>query len=472
MSSRSRAPRASQQILRTLGAAAFVVSAVSVSFAGRGLFRNNAVGGVSIDTAGVLREPNIKDREMLLADLRKEIATPVRELNRPVNLRMISLRGLHAAIEDALANNLDMLPDEVQFLGGLQRIEWVVVDQANNDILLGGPAEGWIVDDNAVVVGVTTGRPVMRLDDLLVALRTVKPARDVGISVSIDPTQEGYRNLSALVKELKKDVRVRQNPRIAEPNIKRAFGPQQIKIAGVPRNSHFARVMTAADYRMKRYAMALEMAPIKGLPSYLDLIKSTRGSATNMNPRWWLTTDYEPLARSEDGMAWKIRGRGVKCMTETDVVNAEGNVRGTGRKNPRAQKWADLFTQKYDALSQRDAAFGELRNLMDMCVVAALIEQNELFEKAGLSLPRMTDPKSDLDLEAWNTPKTVDPQCSFVRVRGGRWVLTASGGVEIESWDVVDHSEVVQGVGQLRNHAMRKENAASWFWNVQLPRSG
>ena len=471
MSSRSRAPRAIQQILRTLVVAAFVVSVVSVSFAGHRQFRNNAVGGVSIDTAGVLREPDIKAREMLLAELRKDIGAPARALNRPVNLRMISLRGLHAAIEDALANNLGVLPDEVRFLGGLQRIEWVVVDQQHNDVLFGGPAEGWIVDDNAVVVGVTTGRPVMRLDDLLVALRTVKPARDEGISVSIDPTQEGYRNLAALMKELKKNVRVRQNPRIAEPNIKRAFGPQQIKIAGVPRNSHFARVMTAADYRMKRYAMALERAPIKGLPSYLDLIKSTRGSSTNMNPRWWLTTDYEPLARSEDGMAWKIRGRGVKCMTETDVVNAAGDVRGTGRKSPKAQQWADLFTQGYDALSQRDSVFGELRNLMDMCVVAALIEQHQLFEKAGLSLPRMTDPNSDLDIEDWNTPKTVDPQCSFVRVRGGRWVLTASGGVEIESWDVIDRSEVVPGVEQLRNRAIRKEDEAAWVWNVQLPRS-
>ena len=104
-------------------------------------------------------------------------------------------------------------------------------------------------------------------------------------------------------------------------------------------------------------------------------------------------------------------------------------------------------------------------------VVAALIEQHQLFEKAGLSLPRMTDPNSDLDIEAWNTPKTVDPQCSFVRVRGGRWVLTASGGVEIESWDVIDRSEVVPGVEQLRNRAIRKEDEAAWVWNVQLPRS-
>jgi hypothetical protein len=40
-----------------------------------------------------------------------------------------------------------------------------------------------------------------------------------------------------------------------ESAMKEAFGPQKITITGVPANSHFARVLTAADYRMKRLAM-------------------------------------------------------------------------------------------------------------------------------------------------------------------------------------------------------------------------
>ena len=39
-----------------------------------------------------------------------------------------------------------------------------------------------------------------------------------------------------------------------------------------------------------------------------------------MMPRWWLACDYEPLARSEDGLAWELRGNGVQAKTEDSLV--------------------------------------------------------------------------------------------------------------------------------------------------------
>ena len=454
--------RAARKAVHALAIVALVVSQTATGWAGRGFFRNGAVGGISIDAAGVVRQPEVKARGLLLKDLRKEIHHPVAGLDRPVKHRVISLRGLHDRITESGVDKVAELPDEVRFLGGLQRIEYVIVDQDNNDILLDGPGEGWRVGENAVVVGVTTGRPMMRLDDLLVAFRTVKPARDEGITVSIDPTEEGYRNYAKLMQSLKRNPRVLRNPRIAEPQIKKAFGPQEIKITGVGTSTHFARVMTAADYRMKRYAMGLERAPIKGLPSYLQLAKAGISKRANVNPRWWLTTNYAPLARSEDGLAWHLRGPGVKCMTEDDVVDDAGKVKATGRKNKQAQRWADLFTKNYDRLSERDPVFGELRNLMDMCVIAALIEKHHLFAKAGFSAPRITEANSTLQVEAWNAPKTVDPQCSFLRASNGNWIISASGGIEISSWAAASKSEMSTGMQDLRKKALGKGGQAWW----------
>src|SRR6185295_18149601 len=95
-----------------------------------------------------------------------------------------------------------------------------------------------------------------------------------------------------------------------------ALGQQKITLTGVPAESHFARVLVAADFQMKRLAMHLEPAPIAELPSFLDLMKSKRVKLTNMMPRWWLACNYEPLAKSEDGLSWEIRGPDVKAMTE------------------------------------------------------------------------------------------------------------------------------------------------------------
>src|SRR4029453_19321280 len=96
-----------------------------------------------------------------------------------------------------------------------------------------------------------------------------------------------------------------------------------------------------------------------------------------LRPRWWLACDYEPLGRSEDGLAFELRGRGVKCLTEEEVVAAGGRREGTGKINPAAQKWADTMTSHYDELSAKETAFGELRNVMDMCVIAALIAKEQ-----------------------------------------------------------------------------------------------
>ena len=86
------------------------------------------------------------------------------------------------------AKNNKPIPDAVKYLAGLQRIRYVFVYPEQKDIVLVGPGEGWKVDAKGNVVGVTTGRPVMLLDDLLVALRTAQAAAQGGITCSIDPT--------------------------------------------------------------------------------------------------------------------------------------------------------------------------------------------------------------------------------------------------------------------------------------------
>src|SRR5678810_350745 len=84
-----------------------------------------------------------------------------------------------------------------------------------------------------------------------------------------------------------------------------------------------------------------------------------------------MACDYEPMAKSADGLAWQLRGKGVKVMTEDEVI-AQGKVAGTGKTSDAAQKWADNMTDKYDELSVAEPVFGELRNAMDLCIICLL----------------------------------------------------------------------------------------------------
>jgi hypothetical protein len=251
-------------------------------------------------------------------------------------------------------------------------------------------------------------------------------------------------------------------PAKLEPAMKEAFGKQLVRITGVPGNSHFARVLLAADYRMKRLAMNVDQSPVKGLPSYLDLLKSSKGAAAG-TPRWWLACNFEPVACSEDGLAWELRGQGVKAMTEESFLAEDGRLQGKGQVNPAAQHWADLLTAKYDDLSKVDGVFGELRNLMDMCVVAALLERHKLWAKSGCQVPLLTSVDGPLTVEKWYEPKTVSPECSFLKTRGG-WIVTASGGVQVESWQVADKTKIDSAI-QGRHERAQRTSGSAWWWN-------
>ena len=73
-------------------------------------------------------------------------------------------------------------------------------------------------------------------------------------------------------------------------------------------------------------------------------------------------------------------------MTEDEFVSETGQVSGTGTVDPVAQRWADNLTENYNQLAKADPVFGQLRNLMDLSVVAALLAREDLAGMAGCDL--------------------------------------------------------------------------------------
>ncbi|MEX0794891.1 MAG: DUF1598 domain-containing protein [Pirellulaceae bacterium] len=443
-------------MLTSLGA---VLCSTGNGIAGIGGFRPPAVGGISIDARGVVSSSTPVMRKELQSQLLKAMQPVPGDLTTPVPMRKVSLRMLEEEVKSAIANNNGVLPDSVKYLAGLQRVEYIFVSPENNDIVIAGPAEGWTVDDSGTVVGVTTGRPVLLLEDLLVALRTVDNARTVGITCSIDPTEQGRVNYRQFMEQVKAQGRTMDAS--VKAGIEQALGPQQITFTGVDVQSHFAHVLLAADYRMKRIAMELDPSPVRGLPSYLNMIRSPRADST---PRWWLACNYEPLAQSEDGLAWQIRGQGVKAMTEDELIDAQtGEVTQTGRTSALAQKWADLMTTKYEDLSAEDKVFGKLRNIMDLSVMAALMEKEHLLDKADLQIPTLRSQDSRLQTTQYETPKTLPTLVSAIK-KGRNWIISASGGVEVDSWGVTDKTETDEKIAAVRiEHTAAKPD--SWWWN-------
>ncbi|MGI9474959.1 MAG: DUF1598 domain-containing protein, partial [Rubripirellula sp.] len=179
---------------------------------------------------------------------------------------------------------------------------------------------------------------------------------------------------------------------------------------------------------------------------------------------WWMACDYDSLSKTEDGLAWKLSGQGVKTLTEQDIVSDDGSVKGAGRKDKFAQLWADKMTESFSELSQEMPVFSDLQNIMDMTIVATLIVQERLSEQANLDLSVLTADSDSLPIAAYTVPKAVDPQCSFIRGRSG-WVVTASGGVDINGFEIVEKQTTDASVNDARSTALANASSDRWWWN-------
>ncbi len=448
-----------RRCLMAVAVVASLTSNAQAQFGFGGIGRVGVVGGVSVDAEGALKNSTLQERDGRLRAMRDAINEPSGALADQTELRMISLSQLQSEIARAIAAD-QPLSDEVLYLAGLQRVEYVFVYPEQHDIVLAGPAEGWVVRDDATVVGRTSGRPVLQLEDLLTALRSTEASREQAISVSIDPTPEGEVRLNRLLSQ----VRVGGagfDPSSLEYAMREAFGPQQVKLTTVASDSRMAQTLVAADYRMKRLAMNLDQSPVVGLTSYMEMIRDG-GAAAGTQPRWWMSCDYDAILHSEDMLAWKLTGRGIKALTEDELVDNQGARSATGRANKLAQRWANQFTEKFDQLCVHNAAFGDLRNVMDLSIVATVISGHELEKIAGCDFGLLKGEAGQLPTPSWKTPQTIAPECSFVKGRGG-WTVSASGGVELNPWKVVSQqAKVDPGVKVVHTQAAARGD--KWWW--------
>lgn len=412
-----------------------------------------AVGGVLIDPSGLVQSASPD----VLREARKiweeQLAQPPQALAQAAARRSISLRKLDAELSACLQAGRP-IPDEIALLGGLTRIEYVLVYPDRNDIVLVGPAEGWKYNERGAVVGSESGRPILLLDDLVTVLRAVFAPQPSVISCSIDPTPEGVRAVNAVTQGLRGPV----NPSAVAKMSARAAGPQRVTLSGIPADSHFARVLVAADYRMKRISMGVDPSPVSGLTSFVSLVQGASRAPGGPMPRWWLAPDYEPLLKDEAGLAWKLQKAAVKTMVEADIYSAEGTREKTVEAAPVHRRWAEMMTAHYEKLAVAEPVFGQVRNCMDLAVTAALIRNENLLGKAGLQLPGLIG--QEVPTAQLPAPKAVPAEAVFARV--GRSWMFVTGGVMINPWEIAGRSQTDGSLANARSEIAYPDGDAWW----------
>lgn len=427
------------------------------------------VFGVAVNPDGVMQHMQFAPAGGALFFQRARAAAAAMDQNllKKSPLRKVSIRKLQAKIDEVLKQGR-ALPDDVLKLAGLQRVQYVFVYPDQNDIVIAGPAEGWIENAGGRAVGITTGRPVVLLEDLLTGLRIFTPDRphDIWVGCSIGSTMEGRRRLAELQRELPRRIHKDEEQALAEhivPAIEEALGNAGISVFGVPEKTNMANVLLEADYRMKLIAIGREPAPIK-MPTFFGKLK---GAPRDNFQRWWFTPNYQCVEVTPDKLAFHMAGQGVQLGTEEYKTDGKGGLLQV-KTNPlrAARLYAESFTKKYDEISAASPVFGQLRNMIDLLIIANFLQREDLLARTKLEIHTLLD--NDLvPVDTRDGPR--EAKCLANAGWKGNKLVAPSGGVCVLASEALKPANLLDvdaaKLGDLANKSTPTDQLEAWWWD-------
>ena len=140
----------------------------------------------------------------------------------------------------------------------------------------------------------------------------------------------------------------------------------------------------------------------------------------------------------------------------------------TGKSNKASDLFTKAFTAKYAELASRVPVFAELRNCIDLAIVAAFIHQQDWYAKAGWQAVTFND-EGALSADTYNAPLQVETVCTAVW-KGSQLMTPVGGGVTIHPQQALQTQNVLPDedgkISELRESVNLKDLPADrWWWD-------
>ena len=308
----------------------------------------------------------------------------------------------------------------------------------------------------------------MELQDMIVAMRAFPPAGDQTqvISVSIDPTKEGLNRMQQFLRRVyQTGLNPNQTPQLVN-GLQRSLGKQNVTIEGVSAKTHFAQVLVEADYRMKLIGIGLERPPVR-IPSWASMANPSAVSR-NALQRWYFTPNYQAVRVSDDFNAMELVGAGVKLIGVDELVRADGTRVASGKVDKASKTFTETFTREYEELAKRVPVYGQLRNLINMSIAAAYIQQQDFYGKASWDMSTFANEKL-LPCDTYFPPSKVDTAVNAIW-KNNTLMTPIGGGVNIQPMQALLSSNILKDKD--RSVEKTQETAApvnlkdgQWWWD-------
>ena len=428
--------------------------------------------GVRVDPNGVLAMVSRTDREGSLAAVSNRARTAALndDLARPSELRMVSLTRLEQVISERLASGKPVV-ETMRQLAGLSEIQYVFVYPEEREIVIAGPAEGWRYNEQGQPVGVETGRPTLQLDDLVTVLRTF--SRD-GMNIfgcSIDPRQDNLQALKDFVAAsqargpLASGGAARWAKQLGEK-----LGMQDVSVYGVPADSRIARVIVEADYRMKLIGIG-KLDGGSQIPDYFQLLAANPDQASGRidGLRWWMTLKLSEVLHSGNRTAFEFVGSTVRCQSENEFLDAQGQRVHTGDAEPTNRLFAANFTQNYGDLARREPVFADMEGVFNLAMVAALIQQDGLDRQVGWDRGTFRAGGGYVTA-SYPVPREVETVVNHRVFNGKDVIVQVAGGVKADVVALLQNGEARQVAPRLEGVAAKSRAGElpvnRWWWDA------
>lgn len=354
------------------------------------------------------------------------LLTELGQWQSPTPLRWVSLRKLDRELAQQVAQGKSG-SIAAELLGGLCRIDYVMIDQERGDCWIGGPAGNLAASRRGDLLHRDLMLPPVLLEDLLVVAAHVLNAQgEFGCSIDPDPNRlvVAYQmaNNKSSLRLLQRD------PERWVEEWKQKLGPQNANIVGIPQNSPTGFALIVADAHMKRLAFGLE-------PSVAEVANYWResdklGSVQQQSMvRWWFALSNHPIEHDPANHLYRFSKSNVRVLSETQWINASGQRLVSASPDAAADAFAKNFTSHFDKLQKAVPSYGRLRHIFDLAVAMEILRHEsdkELFQPFEV----LGTPKYAPRLAV--APKSIDSVVATRnRIDGGMSAIV-SGGVSIE----------------------------------------
>jgi hypothetical protein len=347
-------------------------------------------------------------------------------------------------------------------LAGLERVDYLIFDEQGQDCILAGPADAWKIDGQGRHVANHSGRPVMRLEDLVVLLNNAFSAHGQFLC-AITPTQEGLAQAQQYIAESAARPVAAGERGAWLQGLRSALGLQRIEVEGIDADTRVARVIVEADHHMKRIGIGLEPGTDR-VDSYLDMLVESRRIPERMDVlRWWFTLSEQAVHAARPGELYEFDAQAVQVLSENELLTRRGERIHTGQSDPLNERFAQDFTADFAEIARRYPIYADLDNIFRLALVAALVRQQGWPEGAAVDLPEWLR-SGVVPLATGRAPEWVESVVNHRQVNGRRFVAAVSGGVRFAITAPPLKSATASGASSAADWRSNR-SADAWWWD-------